>query len=117
MEQEKQNVFNKQSDQAQKDAERREYEKKQMEARRAEEELRRREMEKLESLRKKEQEIVLRQQTEMKSMQNEDLTYRSPADQKPGDLTGFGFGNVRTGQVSTRKNFLNQVIFGRKGRS
>merc|ERR1712018_542230 len=24
-------------------------------------------------------------------------------DQKPGDLQGFGFGNVRTGQVSTRK--------------
>merc|ERR1719411_452489 len=103
MEQEKKNVFNKQNDQAQKDAERREYEKKQMEARRAEEELRRREMEELESLRKKEQETVLRQQTEMKSLQNVDLTYRSPADQKPGDLTGFGFGNVRTGQVSTRK--------------
>ena len=45
----------------------------------------------------------MRQQTEMKSMQNVDLTYRSPADQKPGDLTGFGFGNVRTGQVSSRK--------------
>merc|ERR1719189_743548 len=54
-------------------------------------------------MRRKEQEIVVRQQTEMKSMQNVDLTYRSPADQKPGDLTGFGFGNVRTGQVSTRK--------------
>merc|ERR1719245_2728728 len=88
MQQEKQNQMNKQSDQAKKDAERREYERKQMEARKAEEEVRRREME---------------------TMQNVELTYRSPADQKPGDLHGFGFGNVRTGQVSTKKiSFLTR---------
>jgi len=45
----------------------------------------------------------------MQSMQNVELTYRSPADQKPGDLHGFGFGNVRTGQVSTKKiSFLTR---------
>jgi hypothetical protein len=103
MQQEKQNVLQKQSGQSQKDAERREYEKQQMEARRAEEEMRRREMDRLENLKNKEQQTIMRQQTEMKSMQNVDLTYRSPGDQRPGDLTGFGFGSVRTGQVSSRK--------------
>ena len=43
-------------------------------------------------------------------MEKVDLTYRSPGDQKPGDLTGFGFGNVRTGQVSSRKiTFLTRA--------
>merc|ERR1712088_28191 len=110
MQQEKQNMGNKQSDKDKKDAERREYEKKQAEARKAEEDIRRREMERLETLRRKEEETVIRQKAEMSSIQNVDLTYRSPADQKPGDLTGFGFGNVRTGQVSTRKiTFLTRA--------
>jgi len=79
------------------------------EARKAEEEVRRREMEKLEAMRRREQETMIRQKTEMQSMQNVELTYRSPADQKPGDLHGFGFGNVRTGQVSTKKiSFLTR---------
>merc|ERR1739844_707696 len=110
MQQEKQNMGNKQADKDQKDAERREYEKKQAEARKAEEDIRRREMERLETLRRKEEETVIRQKAEMSSIQNLDLTYRSPADQKPGDLTGFGFGNVRTSQVSTRKiTFLTRA--------
>jgi len=110
MQQEKQNMGNKQEDKDKKDAERREYEKKQAEARKAEEDIRRREMERLETLRRKEEETVIRQKAEMSSIQNVDLTYRSPADQKPGDLTGFGFGNVRTGQVSTRKiTFLTRA--------
>ena len=109
MQQEKQNQMNKQSDQAQKDAERRDYERKQMEARKAEEELKRREMEKLQAMRRREEETIIRQKTEMQSMQNVELTYRSPADQKPGDLHGFGFGNVRTGQVSSKKiSFLTR---------
>lgn len=89
--------------QAMKDAERQEYERKQAEARKAEEELRRKEKETLENMRNKEQQIIMQQKAQMTSVKNVDLTYRSPSDQKPGDSTGFGFGNVHTGQVSSRK--------------
>merc|ERR1712136_330528 len=76
----------------------------------AEEEERRR---KAEADRQEQQRLKMQQekQNQMKkqSMQNVELTYRSPADQKPGDLHGFGFGNVRTGQVSTKKiSFLTR---------
>jgi len=109
MQQESQNMSNKQAQQDNKASEIKEYERKQMEARKSEEEMRRREMEGLESLRRKEQETVIRRQTESKSIQNVDLTYRSPADQKPGDNVGFGFGNVRTGQVASQKiSFLTR---------
>merc|ERR1719414_1077204 len=44
----------------------------------------------------------MRQKQEMTSS-NVDLKYYNTAEARPGDQHGFGFGNVRTGQVSTRK--------------
>merc|ERR1719430_593674 len=69
----------------------------------AEEEVRRKEMERLQNIKNKEQEMMMRQQTEMKSMANVDLKYLSSTESRPGETHGFGFGNVRTGQVSSKK--------------
>jgi len=63
-------------------------------ARMEEEERRRREMERLQNMKNKQQEM---------SSTNVELKYYGTAEQRPGDQHGFGFGNVQTGQVSTRK--------------
>ena len=68
----------------------------------AEEEIRRKEMERLQQLKEREQESLMRQKQEMTSS-NVELKYYNTAEARPGDQHGFGFGNVRTGQVSTRK--------------
>merc|ERR1719402_1611624 len=46
----------------------------------------------------------------MKSMANVELKYLSSTESRPGETHGFGFGNVRTGQVSSRKmTFLTRA--------
>lgn len=61
------------------------------------EELRKQELQRLEQLRMK----ALQQQ--QKASAKVELKYYSTTDSRPGDMHGFGFGNVTTGQVSSRK--------------
>lgn len=54
---------------------------------------------------------VMRQQASNQKQfsQSSELKYYSNTDSRPGDVHGFGFGNVQTGQVSLRKiSFLTR---------
>merc|ERR1719357_2138327 len=84
------------------DEERKAVEGQREKARMEEEERRRREMERLQNMKNKQQEMMVRQKQEVSST-NVELKYYGTAEQRPGDQHGFGFGNVQTGQVSTRK--------------
>ena len=75
----------------------------------AEEEIRRKEMERLQQMKEREQEILMRQKQEFTSS-NVELKYYNTEAARPGEQHGFGFGNVRTGQVSTKKmTFLTRA--------
>merc|ERR1712226_1260865 len=86
------------------DEERKAVEGQREKARMEEEERRRREMERLQNMKnKQQQDMMVRQKQEVSSSTNVELKYYGTAEQRPGDQHGFGFGNVQTGQVSTRK--------------
>ena len=61
------------------------------------EESRQMELQRLEQLKMK---AMMQQQ---KASSKVELKYYTPSDSRPGDLHGFGFGNVTTGQVSMKK--------------
>merc|ERR1719220_961030 len=82
---------------------------KQMEA---EERLRQKEMERLQTVIQKEQEALSNHQQHMKATLGQP-SYQGPnisVGSRPRDLNAFGFGNVRTGQVtSTKLAFLTRA--------
>jgi len=84
--------------------------------REAEERLRQKEMERLQSVIQKEQEAMARQQQMIKAAMNAEAASKSvssgggpvvvsphQAGARPRDVNAFGFGNVRTGQVTSKK--------------
>ena len=75
----------------------RDMEKERAENYRRQEESRQMELQRLEQLKMK---AMMQQQ---KASSKVELKYYTPSDSRPGDLHGFGFGNVTTGQVSMKK--------------
>ena len=84
-----------------------EEERRREEQRRQEEERRQRELQRLENL--KNQAMRAQQTATSRTSKHVELKYYSNTDSRPGDVHGFGFGNVQTGQVSMRKiSFLTR---------